>query len=66
MPSATIIPCVDSGKLALIQHIDDMFSAYTPALNFSAAHVAELGRATAWFKYRLDPTQSVAVELSTT
>jgi hypothetical protein len=34
--------------------MDAMFSAYASALDFTAADVAELSRATAWFKYSLD------------
>ena len=51
---STVIPRVDSGKLALIVHINSVLSAYAAMLDFSADDLSELDRATAWFKYSLD------------
>ncbi|WP_295456204.1 hypothetical protein [uncultured Thiodictyon sp.] len=54
MSSSTIIPRIDSGKLALIQHIKAMLSAYADTLDSRLDDLAELNNATAWFKYSLD------------
>jgi hypothetical protein len=52
--SSSVIPRVDSGKLALIQHIDATLPAYAATLDIGPDDLAELDNATAWFKFALD------------
>ncbi len=54
MPNSTVIPRTDTGKLALLQHIDTTLSAYAAGLGFGADDLSELDRATAWLKYAVD------------
>jgi hypothetical protein len=54
VPNSTVIPRVDAGKLALLQHLDTTLSAYAAALGFGANDLSELDRATAWLKYAID------------
>lgn len=54
MSGSAVIPRLDSGKLALIEHSNAGFPIYAATQDFRADDLAELNSATAWLKYGLD------------
>ena len=54
MTSSPVIPRADAAKLAFIQHLNATLPSYAATLDFSGDDLAELDRATAWYKFSVD------------
>jgi hypothetical protein len=54
MTGSTVIPRDDTGKFSFIQHLNATLPPYAATLDFTADDLAQLDRATQWFKFPLE------------